>query len=160
RTVSYQVTDDHAAASNVVTATVAVTPVNDAPVLNANGGSLSDTEDQFATAIDAVITASDVDSPNLTGATVSITGHVAPGEGLLGFVNQSGITGSYNTGTGVLTLSGTSSVANYQAALRAVTYGDASHNPSGATRTISYQVTDDHAAASNVVTATVAVTPV
>ena len=54
RTVSYQVDDGSATnhASNVVTSTVSVTPVNDAPVLNANGGSLSYTENQAATAID------------------------------------------------------------------------------------------------------------
>ena len=43
---------------------------------------------------------------------------------VLGFVNKNGITGSWNAATGVLTLSGTSSVANYQAALRSVTYID------------------------------------
>ena len=81
---------------------------------------------------------------------------------MLGFTNQNGITGSYNSGTGVLTLSGSSSVANYQAALRSVTYADSSDNPSGLTRTVSYQVDDGSATnhASNVVTSTVSVTPV
>ena len=36
---------------------------------------------------------------------------------MLGFVNQNGITGSYNAATGVLTLTGTATVAQYQAAL-------------------------------------------
>jgi Ca2+-binding RTX toxin-like protein len=60
----------------------------------------------------------------------------------------------------VLTLSGASSVANYQEALRSVTYFNSSDNPSTATRTISYQVDDGAAAndASNVVTATVDLT--
>src|SRR5207302_1066743 len=53
---------------------VTITGSNDTPVLNANGGSLSYTENQAATAIDTLLTASDVDSANLTGATVSITG--------------------------------------------------------------------------------------
>ena len=164
RTVSYQVDDGSATnhASNVVTSTVSVTPVNDAPVLNANGGSLSYTENQAATAIDGALTGSDVDSATLTGATVSITTNFASGEDVLGFTNQNGITGSYNSGTGVLTLSGSSSVANYQAALRSVTYSDSSDNPSGLTRTVSYQVDDGSATnhASNVVTSTVSVTPV
>ena len=145
-----------------MTSTVSVTPVNDAPVLNAHGGSLSYTENQAATAIDAALTASDVDSANLTGATVSITGNFASGEDVLGFTTQNGITGSYDAATGVLTLSGTASVANYQAALDSVTYFNSSDNPSGATRTISYQVDDGSAAnhASNIVTSTVSVTPV
>ncbi|MCK1293045.1 VCBS domain-containing protein [Bradyrhizobium sp. 30] len=163
RTISYQVDDGAGAnhASNVVTSTVAVTPVNDAPVLNANGGTLSYTENQAATAIDTVLTASDVDSTNLTGATVSITTNFASGQDVLGFTNQNGITGSYNAATGVLTLTGSATVANYQAALRSVTYSNSSDNPSGATRTISYQVDDGAGAnhASNIATSTVAVTP-
>ncbi|MBZ9711559.1 adhesin, partial [Mesorhizobium sp. ESP7-2] len=164
RTVSYQVDDGSASnhASNVATATVSVTPVNDAPVVNANGGSLSYTENQAPTAIGTAIAVSDVDSANLTGATVSISGNFAAGQDVLGFTSQNGITGSYNASTGVLTLSGTSSVANYQAALRSVTYFNTSDDLSGAARTISYQVDDGSASnhASNVATATVSVTPV
>ncbi|WP_249140371.1 beta strand repeat-containing protein [Bradyrhizobium manausense] len=144
------------------TVTVTITGTNDAPVLNANGGSLSYTENQAATAINTALLVSDVDSTNLTGATVSITGNFASGQDVLGFTNQNGITGSYNSGTGVLTLTGSSSLANYQAALRSVTYSNSSDNPSGATRTISYQVDDGQTAnhASNIVTSTTAVTPV
>ncbi|UPJ25673.1 VCBS domain-containing protein [Bradyrhizobium sp. CW1] len=161
RTVTI-ITNDGAANSVAVTDTINVTPVNDAPVLNANGGTLSYTENQAATAIDTVLTASDVDSTNLTGATVSITTNFASGQDVLGFTNQNGITGSYNAGTGVLTLTGSATVANYQAALRSVTYSSSSDNPSGATRTISYQVDDGAGAnhASNIATSTVAVTPV
>jgi len=133
-----------------------------APVLDAAGGSLSYTENQAATAIDTVLTASDADSAILVSATVSISGNFAAGEDVLGFTDQNGITGSYNSDTGVLNLSGASSVANYQAALRSVTYFNSSDNPSTASRTISYQV-DDGAAenhASNVVTATVELTAV
>ena len=61
---------------------------------------------------------------------------------MLGFVNQNGITGAYDATTGVLTLIGVSSLANYQAALRSVTYANTSDNPSDAARTISFQVDD------------------
>src|SRR5205814_8649947 len=86
----------------------------------------------------------------------------ASGQDVLGFTTQNGITGSYAAGTGILTLTGSATVAQYQAALRSVTYSNSSDNPSGATRTISYQVDDGQAAnhASNIVTSTVAVTPV
>ena len=135
---------------------------NQAPVLNAGGGSLAYTENQAASAINTVLTVSDADSANLTGATVAISGNFQSGQDILGFTNQNGITGSFNAATGVLTLSGSSSVANYQAALRSVTYFDNSDNPSDAPRTISYQVNDGQASnpASNTVTATVSVTPV
>ena len=154
------VTSVDGTASQIIDVTINGT--NDAPVLNANGGSLSNTENQAAAAIDTALTASDVDSANLTGATVSITGNFVSGQDVLGFTTQNGITGSYVAATGILTLSGTATVAQYQAALESVTYFNSSDNPSGATRTISYQVDDGQAAnhAGNIVTSTVSVTPV
>src|SRR5205085_2444367 len=146
----------------IVTVAVSVAAVNDASVLDAHAGSLSYTENQAATAVDSALTVSDVDSANLTGATVSITANFASGQDVLGFTDQNGITGSYNAATGVLTLSGSATVAQYETALRSVTYANSSDAPSGAARTISYQV-DDGAAAnhgSNIVTTMVAVTPV
>ncbi|WP_338699118.1 VCBS domain-containing protein [Bradyrhizobium sp. 26S5] len=141
---------------------VNITGSNDAPVVNANGGSLSYTENQAATAIDTALLVSDVDSTNLTGATISITTNFTAGQDVLGFTSQNGITGSYNASTGVLTLSGAATVAQYQAALESVTYFNSSDNPSGATRTISYQVDDGSASnhASNVANTTITVTPV
>jgi hypothetical protein len=61
---------------------------------------------------------------------------------------QAGISGFYNIATGVLTLSGTASVANYQSALDSITYSfsPANGNPTGGggqtTRTISWVVND------------------
>ena len=68
-----------------------------------------------------------------------ITSNLNSGEDELDFTDQNGITGTYDSGTGVLTLTGTSSVANYQAALRSVTYENSSDDPSTATRTVSFQ---------------------
>ena len=115
-----------------------MTAVDDAPVLNANSGSLAYTENQAATAIYTAITLSDVDSANLTGATVAITGNLHSDQDVLSFTNQNGIAGSYDAVHGILTLSGSSSVANYQAALRSVTYSNTSDNPSNDTRTVSF----------------------
>ena len=144
------------------TAIINIGSANDAPMLDAHSGSLSYTENQAATAIDTAITVSDVDSANLAGATVQITGNFVSGQDVLGFTNQNGIAGSYNAATGVLMLTGQASLAQYQAALQSVTYFNSSDNPSGQTRTISYQVNDGSAQnnLSNVVTATVAITPV
>ena len=98
------------------------------------GHTLAYTENQAATAIDTALTVTDVDSTNLTGATVRSPAISSPAEDVLGFTNQNGITGSYNAATGVLTLTGIASVANYQTALRSVTYFNTSDNPSGADR--------------------------
>src|SRR5208282_3187215 len=60
---------------------------------------------------------------------------------------QSGITGSYISSTGVLTLTGTASVTAYQAALDSITYsftggGDPTVGGTDTTRTISWVVND------------------
>ena len=138
RTVSFQV-NDGSDPSNVATSTVTVAAVNDAPVVSA-GGTLAYTENQAATPIDGTIAVSDVDSPNLAGATVSITGGFVSSEDVLAFTDQLGITGSYNATTGVLTLTGSASVVNYQTALRSVTYENTSEDPSAANRTVSFRL--------------------
>ena len=157
RTVTI-IANDGVANSTAVTDTINVTPVDDAPVTTA-GGSLNYTENHAATAIDPSVTVSDVDSANMSSATVQITGNFANGQDVLGFTNQNGITGSYNAATGVLTLSGSSSVANYTTALDSVTYFNSSDDPSGLDRTISYTV-NDGTFNSNTSTSTIHVTPV
>ncbi|MDR6610159.1 VCBS domain-containing protein, partial [Pseudomonas synxantha] len=151
----------NSADGTLTSVTVHITGSNDTPVMTA-GGSLSYTENQAATTINSALTVTDVDSSNLTGATVSITGNFATGQDVLAFTNQNGITGSYNAGTGVLTLTGTATVAQYQTALRSVTYSNSSDNPSTTARTISFQVDDGAAAnhASNIATTTVTVSAV
>jgi hypothetical protein len=121
---------------------ITVNAANDAPVVTTTAGNLSYTENDPATAIDPGLTVTDVDSANLVGATVAITGNFSSAQDTLAFTNQLGITGSYNSGTGVLTLTGTTSVANYQTALRSVTYQNSSENPSTATRTVTFTVDD------------------
>jgi len=113
-----------------------------APVVTASFGDPANTENQAATAIDAGLTVTDADSANLTGATVAITGNFSSAQDALGFTTQNGITGIYNSGTGVLALTGTTTVANYQTALRSVTYANSSDNPSTASRTVSFSATD------------------
>ena len=76
---------------------------------------------------------------------MQITGNYVNGQDVLGFTNQNGITGSFNAATGTLTLTGTATVANYQTALRSVTYVNTSDNPSGLARTVTI-ITNDGAA--------------
>jgi VCBS repeat-containing protein len=141
-----------------VTSNITVTATNDGPVLTA-GGVLAYTENQAATAIDGTITIADVDSASMVGATASITGNLASGEDVLSFIAAAGISGSYNAGTGVLTLSGSATMANYQAALRSVAYSNTSENPSTLARTITWQV-HDGGSLSNTATSTVNVSGV
>jgi hypothetical protein len=116
--------------------------VSQPPVLTTTAGNLGYTENDPATAIDPGLTVTDGDSTNLTGATVAITGGLVSAEDTLAFTNQLGITGSYDSGTGVLTLTGTATVASYQTALRSVTYRNGSENPSIGARTVTFGATD------------------
>ncbi len=161
-TFTYTVTDGFFTATGTVTVTI--NGVNDPPVL----ANIESTALQYVagTAPVAVTSALTVTSPNTTtlaGATVAITSGLAASEDSLGFVNQNGITGSYNAATGVLTLTGNASLANYQTALRSVTYRDANGtNPTTAARTVSFQVDDGLSGGnnlSNVAARTVNVNP-
>ena len=116
--------------SNVLTRNITVTPVNDAPVLaGIEAAALGYTENEPATPITSTITAGDVDNADLAGATIEITGNYRPGEDVLAFTNTATITGKWNAATGTLSLTGGDTVANYQAALRAVGYQNTSDNP-------------------------------
>jgi trimeric autotransporter adhesin len=139
------------------TVAITVTAVNDAPVVNTTGSALAFAENQAATTVDPGLTVSDVDNANLASATVSITANFAAGEDTLAFTNQLGITGSWNAGTGVLTLTGSATLADYQTALRSITYANASDVPSTAARTVSFSV-NDGAAGSNTGTRNISVT--
>lgn len=161
RTVTYRNTDtanpsttprviqfranDGAAVSSPASTTVSVVAVNDLPVLTTSGGNAAWVENvtpSAAVAIDGALTLTDVDNANLTGATVAITGAFSSGQDVLGFTNAGTISGSYNGATGVLTLTGTATVAQYQAALRTVTYDNSSDAPTTTTRTITFTVAD------------------
>ena len=159
RTVSITV-NDGTVDSGVLARDIAVTPVNDAPVLaGIEAVVLAYTEKDPATALSSTITVSDVDNANLAGVTVRISGNYQPGQDVLSFANTATITGTWDALTGTLTLSGSDTVANYQAALRAVEYQNTSDNPSAAVRTVSFTV-GDGAAGSNVLMRDIAVTPV
>ena len=144
-------------------ATIVVSDVNDAPEL-AGGSTLAYTENQDAAAVNTAITVADVDNATLASATVQITGNYASGEDVLGFANvgMGNIAGVWDADSGTLTLTSagaTATLAQWQAALRAVTYVNTSDSPSTAARTVSYTVSDG-ALTSNTVTSTVSVAAV
>ena len=151
-TYTLEVIDNHGATADHVV-TINVTGTNDAPVVTA-GGTLAWENGDGAKPIDGALTVSDVDSPMLIGGTVTITqGHDA--NDVLGFTTQNGISGSYNAGTGVLTLTGTATVEHYEDALRSVTFNTSGSPPSGANREVTFVVNDgddDSVAATSTVT--------
>ncbi len=123
-----------------------------APVITPSGGSAAFVEGNNVTstpvAIDPGLTLSDPDSLTLSSAKVLISGNFHAGEDSLGFnpnaATMGDISGSYNAGTGTLTLisSGGATVAQWQAALRSVTYTNSSDAPNVSSRTVSFSISD------------------
>ncbi|MBF0147079.1 MAG: cadherin domain-containing protein [Magnetococcales bacterium] len=140
RKVSF-VINDGALSSNTTEVTFTVTPVNDAPIM-VSGGTMTYTENDAATVIHSTLTVSDYEGDGLTGATVQITGNYSNSEDVLAFATIGSISGTWNAADGTLTLSGSGTVGEYQAALRTVTYANSSDNPTTLDRTLSFTVTE------------------
>jgi len=163
RNVRMVLTDGDGGTSNLQTEIINLSAANDAPVLDLDAGqpgvnfSTTFTEDGPAVFVaDADATLSDVDSATLQSLSVTITNLLdGPAESLTASTGGTAIIAAYNPATGVLTLSGADSVANYQQVLRSVQYQNTSQNPSAAARQITF-VANDGAANSNVGTTTVA----
>ena len=144
---------DTSTASGASTVTVAVN--NDVPVLDLDASSAGT---GYATTyfraggrvgvaiVDSDVLITDADSTNITSATITITTNRNAAD-FLAFTNTAKITASaYNSTTGVLTLSNvsgqTNTLAEYQAALRAVLF-DSTVNTNGSVRTVTVTVTDE-----------------
>jgi VCBS repeat-containing protein len=119
-----------------------VTPVNDAPVINVDGVAMFTTGGP-AVLVDNSITITDVDNTTLTSATIAIGAGTFRSGDSLNFTDQLGITGLYNALTGILTLTGPVSLANFDAAIETITFSTTSTDAT--TRTISYTVNDGSA---------------
>ncbi len=123
--------------------------------LTGSGSNATYTAGGSAVDVDPEITVSSSDA-DLTGATIAISSGTLQSGDSLSFTSQNNITGTYASGT--LTLSGTASVAYYQAALQSVTFSNSNTtNPSTTARLVAVQG-DDSAGSltvSNPVTETV-----
>ncbi|AZI27898.1 hypothetical protein EA772_01985, partial [Pedobacter sp. G11] len=148
--IAANVAQDAAGNGNTAASPFSITYVqaNQVPIVTATGGSTAFTGS--AIAIDNGLTVTDADNITLSYATVGIIGNFIAGEDMLTFMNNSSslygnIIGSYNGGTGVLTLTSNSAaatIAQWQAALRSVIYNNTAGSPNTATRTISFSVND------------------
>ncbi len=129
------------------------------PVVTTTAASLAYTENGSPTPVDPGITVTDADSTTLGSATVAVASGYVNGQDLLSFTNQNGITGNWNAASGVISLTGTTSITNYQTALRSITYSNASDNPSTARRAVTF-IANDGFVNSRAATRTVTLTAV
>ncbi|MBN3909904.1 MAG: cadherin-like domain-containing protein [Nostoc sp. NMS1] len=125
---------------------------NVAPQLDLNGSTANgiDFNTTFTgssvSLVDTDLSLVDRNSANLVGATVTITNLVDGANEILSATPTGSITANYQNG--VLTLSGTGTVAQYQQVLRTITYNNPATSPNTTARTITF-VVDDGAAHSN-----------
>jgi len=132
-----QVSDGNGGTDSILV-NVTINAVDDPPRLVGTNPTFTYTENNPSTVIDADITLTDIDGPNLNGVTVSISSNYVSGQDYLDFTPSGGVTGSFNTTTGVLTLSGSAPASTYQTVLRTVTYRNTSETPNTSARSISF----------------------
>ncbi|WP_460149419.1 retention module-containing protein [Pseudomonas sp. S3_E10] len=126
------------------TLNVNIEAVNDAPVLgNASTNAFGDTyiEGKPGGYVAANLTISDVDNDTLQSAKVTLANPLAD-DVLIADASNAKITVSYDKDTGVLTLSGEATKAEYQEVLRSVHFASESQNPVATDRTLTITVND------------------
>ncbi|MEM6524011.1 MAG: FG-GAP-like repeat-containing protein [Bacteroidota bacterium] len=135
--VDFDNTDPFSDSNPELTIDIEVIQVNDPPVLSSvnQGVNATYVQNTSPIAVDDQIEIIDTDDVNLEGATVIISAFQI-GDVLL-FEDQNGITGIFEEGS--LVLSGSATVAQYQTALRSVSYQTSNDN---LTETIQFQVDD------------------
>ena len=148
------VVNDGTVASNLAHAIIEVTQVNNtAPVVNLDADNSTVVGTSFRATfteggapipiadVDTLIT--DTDSTTLASATITLTdpqaGDLLAASGALpGGIMAS----SYDPGTGILTLSGVASLADYETALEAIRFSAAGENPVAGSRIVEVVVND------------------
>ncbi|QVL33844.1 DUF4214 domain-containing protein [Telmatocola sphagniphila] len=137
RTISFSVNDGLTPSANAtLTLTVPVIPYVTTGFVN-----LQVTAGRTAFAIDPTVTIN-YSGATLSGATISFPGVYFSDEDQLIFTNQNGITGNFDSATGVLSLSGTASIADYQTALQSIEYYNSRVNPIAGSREVDFSISD------------------
>ena len=161
------VVNDGSNNSNTAITTINVIASNDAPVLDLDGSAAG--ANYIASFVEAGTgvsgsgavsiadtdrTITDVDSGNIVSATITLT-NAQTGDVLAAGTLPAGITASV-VGN-VVTLTGSATLANYQAALNAITFNNTSDTPNTTPRSITV-VVNDGSNNSNIATTTINVT--
>ncbi|MEM1048602.1 MAG: VCBS domain-containing protein [Pseudomonadota bacterium] len=164
---SYDVVDASGAATQQ-TATITIDGQNDAPVLDLDADDSSDAPSsdyqtflpdgaQAVAVADTDTAISDIDDSLLDGATLVLTNRPnGNDEGLAvaGTLPDGISAGDYDPATGILTLSGTASLADYRTALTQIEYTNSAEEPNVADRLVEITISDG-TAQSNVATSTI-----
>lgn len=142
RTVAFRVQDTTGLLSGDDTKFISVTGVaDDQPVISNVGGSFTYTENDPPAIVDGDLTISDVDDTTMTSATVQVSaGTYQSGQDVLACPGASGPGCSVSGRT--VTFTGSDTIANYESAMRGVTYENTSDDPVAGNRDIDFVVVD------------------
>ncbi len=151
RTVTFTVSDG-LLDSPPVARNLTINAVNDAPVLiGLETQALKYTENQAPVSISDSLKIADVDSTTITSASVSIVSNYQMSEDVLEFTDTADISGTFDQATGVMWLTGTAGVADYELAIRSVTYQNTSEHPDTANRKLLISINDASSASTAVI---------
>lgn len=145
------------------TASLSILSVNDPPFLdlNGHGGGTSffatfNEDGPAVVIVDTDLSIVDVDHTTMFSASAAITNLTdGTAELLAATTGGTNITTNYNDLTGVITLTGTDTITNYQTVLRSLAYNNTSQNPTTTARLIEIMVndgTDDSNVTTSIVT--------
>ncbi len=139
--VNYQVSDG--ITNSPTSVTFDIEGSNDSAVIIGLTGPLNYSVGDPAVLVDNTLTVSDADNGLLTGAKVGIVNGLNPGNDVLSWdpalaFPNGPISGSYDSGTGVLTFTGLATLAQYESILESVKFNTGTPG----VRTLSYTVND------------------
>merc|ERR1739838_500110 len=160
--------------SNIATTTINITAVNDPPVLDLDGDDSTTTigsnnytttfTEGTAVAIgDSDVSITDVDDTNIESATITLTnrpdGNIVESLSVNGVLPGAITASAYNSSTGVITLTGSATLAQYQTAIAQIEYDNTSDTPDITARSVTVVVNDGDDN-SNIATTTINITAV
>nr|CAX83994.1 uncharacterized protein [uncultured bacterium] len=173
KTFDFQVYDGTAYSSSSYTMTMNIAAANDVPVVDLDGstGGYNYTNTfawggSAANVANSNATLTDVDSTNLSSLTVTIGNLLDTtneslsstyGTGSQTVNSETVSIGTYNSGTGALTISGSASVATYQLVLRSIQYNNVAGSPNTTDRSITAVANDGSANSTEGATTTMSV---
>ena len=147
--------DDGTPLSDTETVTITITGTNDTPVIDLDANDSSGaaganyvtifTEDGGPVLVSDFVDATvfDADLEDLVSLTITLVNPLNGTEELLAAdTTGTSIVANYNSGTGVLSLTGADSQANYQQVLRTVTYDNTSDSPDTTARVLTFVAND------------------
>lgn len=116
---------------------------NEPPQTNGNPSSISFIEGDGPVTIEPFIAISDDTNDDIISATISILTNYVQGEDVIDVTLIGGVTGNFDATTGVYTIQGYATMAEYEAMLQSATFFNTNlENPTPNARTIEFAVTD------------------